>query len=163
MPLSQRAASRSFGSHKSTQESPQESGRPAGVWVIAALELIVGVVILGVGLWSVGLSIFSPSYSNTGGLGSLATFFSVFLIIYGAVMASSAYGLWAGLHWGWIWSLFLTAVGMALLIVVPLLFLRPGPPYYAQTFLPVIGLVLGLSVLWYLLEASVRGWIAKDG
>lgn len=137
------------------------TSRPTGLSILATSEVIGGISICVIGGWLIVQSTLSPSYHNTGGIVSYLVVFSILLVLYGAAFARSGYGLWLGKRRGWTWSVALTAIGVLSLATVSIFFLRPGPPYYAQTIVLATVLVLGLLVLGYLWKPQVKAYCTK--
>jgi hypothetical protein len=128
-------------------QSQAKEGRTSA-FVVAGFEVLAGVGVFLIGAWLASQQLISPS-SNTGGLGTIFTLASALLAVYGAALAVSGFGLMKGARWGRRWSNRLTVIGVVLLSAVAVLFLRPGPPYFAEFTVPLFAILLGALGLWY--------------
>ncbi|MGC2857308.1 hypothetical protein ACM64Y_17705 [Novispirillum sp. DQ9] len=117
--------------------------RPVGVTLIAALLLLnlVGALVGLLGTLFGGVPV--------GGV--MLVYFAIMTVVLGAVL----YGFWTFQPWGWMGTLALTILGVALSLYQLLTFTAMG--IAAGT---LIGLAVGLVVIWYLTRPAVRALFA---
>ena len=117
--------------------------RPTGVTIIAALEILGGIVLLVFGLLAVSLS----AYYMRGMFGMLADLGSAFggiFIVLGLISFVMAYGLLMGRGWAW-------TITLVLEILSALVNLFSFPVGF-------VGLVIDIVVIYYLTRPYVKAF-----
>jgi len=127
--------------------------RPAGIAILAVLQIIIGAV----DVLTAILLLFASTTLAIVGFGMSAAFafmlipLSILLFAFGAVSFILAYGLWNGRRWGWITSIILAAVGLALGVLSLL----------GGELASVATIVLEAIILIYLSTYSVRAFFGQ--
>lgn len=126
--------------------------RPPGLMVIIIIQVLAGLLSL---IGGIIPSVFSlPTHMQSlGFLQFLAPVLPTVLIILGVFYLSLCYGLWKG--YGWAWSA--EVVFILVHIVADVGFVA------SRSFAvdKLVGLVIILTILWYLLRPSVRVYFEK--
>jgi len=128
-------------------------GRPAGIAILAILELIGGIIILllGIGLAAVGGSLFTAlGYS---GLGGVAALLGGIVAIFGLLALLVGWGLWTGKGWAWLLAVILSVLGVLFSIA----------SIAVGSFTSVVGLLIDALILWYLFRPHVRAFFGRGG
>lgn len=127
--------------------------RPLGVTILAILEILGGIGLIGLGASLLSLSVYvklikamiSPKLPITAGLISvIITIMSVTLIITGLINFIIAYGLWKGKEWARI----LTIIFSILSILMGLFTLPLG----------IISIITGVIIMYYLTRSHVKAF-----
>jgi len=127
--------------------------RPFGVTLLAALQILLGILELLGGLVVAFVTFVLPDMfphvrffatrSMFGGLGLVAFAFVDFVL---------AYGLWTGKGWAWIGSLIFAVIGLVFSSLS--LFMRPRLG-------EGVALILDLVILYYLMQPRVQSYFGK--
>ena len=117
--------------------------RPTGVTILAALEIISGIVAIVGGFFFATLSAMMMS---TDVFGAFGVVISGVLIAIGIVSFIMAWGLLQGKSWAWTFTLILT--------IISLIFDLPS--------FNVIGLVINAIILYYLFRPHVKAYFGKS-
>lgn len=128
--------------------------RPFGVTILAILEIIGGLLELGVGaLMFTAAALFGsliPEEEVSGLGGFLTGLFSVIGIIFviiGLIALFIAYGLWTGQGWAWTLCLIFSIIG----IIIGILSLPTG----------IISLIINILILYYITRPHVKAFFGK--
>ena len=124
--------------------------RPTGVTIIAALEILLGLVSLSGGL----LVLLAAGFAGFVGLtfiAALALVASAVLLILGLVALGVGVGMWMGRGWAWTLGIVFSIIG-ALTALFTLLLGSSGS---------VVGLLINLLILYYLTRPEVKGFFGK--
>ncbi|MGI0100736.1 MAG: hypothetical protein ACREBH_03420 [Candidatus Micrarchaeaceae archaeon] len=115
----------------------RQNKRPFGVTLCAILEIIAAIYVF------LGVAAFSSIrlYEISGIVGIIAGFGDIILLVSGIVLLLSAYGFWHGSRWGWWLGIIISGV---LILSIALL--------------DIIGLVIGIVLVFYLTRANVKKW-----
>jgi len=134
----------------------QVNQRPTGVTVLAALEILSGLLLLGVGalmfavVGSLGAMVYSPYVPEfpafLSGLG--LSVIGVIMVIIGIIGFILAYGYLNGLGWSWTLGLILGIIS----IIIDLMFLPTG----------AIGILINTIILYYLTRPNVKRFFGKE-
>ncbi|KQM10963.1 hypothetical protein AOA80_10920 [Methanomassiliicoccales archaeon RumEn M1] len=121
----------------------KEEGRPRGVTVLTGLYVLSALLTILSGLLAFGLlSLLGPLGTAVGAAVGVA------LVAIGVVQLVIAWGLWRGRRWARILAIILTVLGLVP-DVIGSLTLNP---------LSLVGLLIGLLILWYLYQPQVRAF-----
>ncbi|MDE1870619.1 MAG: hypothetical protein KGI06_00040 [Candidatus Micrarchaeota archaeon] len=112
--------------------------RPLGVALITVFEVVAALYML---LGVVSFSAIRHFMGMGNFVGMIAGFGGAILLLIGIVLLFSAYGFWSGSDWGW-W------LGIAI----------SGFLIFSIVFLNVLGLVLGLAMVYYITRRRVKRW-----
>ncbi|MGI0092083.1 MAG: zinc-ribbon domain-containing protein, partial [Nitrososphaerales archaeon] len=104
--------------------------RPTGVTILGILAILAGIGTILVGL---ALGFFS--------IGSVTGIILILFVILGLIWFVGAYGFWVGANWAW-WLGIILAV-LSILSIISF---------------NVVGLIIGLIVIYYLTRPHVRAW-----
>jgi lysylphosphatidylglycerol synthetase-like protein (DUF2156 family) len=132
--------------------------RPIGVTILAILEILGGLVELGIGgLLLVaagfigGIASQVPEVPNLPGIGGLIAgiilFIGIVVVILGVLALIIAWGLWTGQGWAWTLALILAIVSLIFSILS-----LPGG---------IIGLLIDILILYYLTRPHVKAFFGK--
>lgn len=123
--------------------TPIARRRPVGVTLVAALLAfnLIGAVM---GLFSTLIGVAPLG-------GALVAYFAAMTVVLGVLL----YGFWTFKPWGWAGTLALAALGVLFSLYQVVAFADAG--LAAGT---VIGLIIGIAVLWYLTRPGVRALFA---
>lgn len=130
-----------------TRYDAQKTGRPErplGVTIIAVLEALGGLVLLGSGSF---LLIFG-SFSSVGAgfmVGAFAGALGGLLIILGLLSFIFAWGIWKGKGWAWTLTLIFTILGLI----------------GALVSFNIISLLIDVIILYYLTRPQVKAFFGK--
>ncbi|MDH5462756.1 MAG: hypothetical protein OEY17_07355 [Nitrosopumilus sp.] len=121
--------------------------RPTGVTILAVLEIVSGVIAIGIGIF------FSALWGSMG-MGMMADFggsavmglISGIIVALGAVSFLMAWGLLKGRPWAWTVTLILTVI--SLIVDLP--------------SMNIIGLVIDIVILYYLFRPHVKAYFGKS-
>ena len=114
--------------------------RPLGVSLITVLEVIAAIYLF---LGAVSFSVIRHFVGMSNFVRIVAGFGGFVLLVIGLLLLVSAYGLWSGGSWGWWLGIMLS-----------------GFLIFSIVFLDIIGLVLGLIMLYYLTRKHIKKWFA---
>jgi zinc-ribbon domain len=127
------SSSGAMPSSSGTSTSVASMQRPTGVTVLAVLAGIGGLVLLGFGAFAGALVGFL--------LPGLGTGITVVFVIFALIQFAIAYGFWVGASWAW-WLGFIGAILDIISIIA----------------LNVIGLIIGIVMIYYLTRPHVKMW-----
>ena len=128
-------------------------GRPVGVTVLAALEAILGFLVLLGGLTIVIVGFILPlTFPHVRWFPTRTTAVGIALLVFALIDFALAIGLWVGKRWAWIAGLVCAVLGIMLGVFS--LFIRPGIG-------EVIALVLDLVIIYYLMQPKVQAYFPK--
>lgn len=118
--------------------------RPVGVTILAILELISGVAVIGFGVFFTAL-LGSMSSSIVGGEGAILGIITSIAIAIGITSFVMAWGLLKGKSWAWTITLILTIIS------------------FVSNALStnIVGLILGFAILYYLFRPHVKAYFGK--
>src|SRR5208282_2844683 len=93
--------------------------RPTGVAVLTILQIIIGVVdiLTGILLLVAGATLAIVGFGISAAFAFMLIPLSIVLFAFGAISFILAYGLWKGRPWGWISSIILATIGLALAVL----------------------------------------------
>ncbi len=122
--------------------------RSYGVTILAILEVIGGLVLLGTGasLGVVGMMVGAVPYAGWF-FGPIIFVFVAILVILGLLSFVIAYGLWTGKGWAWAIALVLAVIG-----IIINLFSLPGG---------IIGIIIDVIIIYYLTRPHVKAFFGK--
>lgn len=124
----------------------KEDVRPRGVSILTALYVLQALLSILSGVLAFSL------LSLLGSLGAaIGAAVGVVLVATGAVHLIIAWGLWAGRRWARSLAIILTILGLVP-DVIGSLTLNP---------LSLVGLLIGILILWYLYQPQVRAFYAR--
>jgi uncharacterized membrane protein (DUF2068 family) len=127
--------------------------RPFGVTILAALEVILGVLVLLGGLTIVFAGFrLSEMFPQVRWFPARMTGVGIALLVFAVIDFALAIGIWVGKRWAWIAGLACAALGIMLGILS--LFLRPGIG-------ELVALVLDLVIIYYLMQPKVQAYFPK--
>jgi hypothetical protein len=109
--------------------------RPLGVTIVVALEILAAIYLV------LGAAVFGAFGLLSGFIGAVAGFGSSVLLVWVVILLISAYGFWDATKWGWWLGI---AIGGVLILSV--------------VFLDVLGLVVGLMLVYYLTRKNVKDY-----
>jgi len=120
---------------------------PTGVTILAILEIISGVIAIGIGIF------FSALWGSTGmgmmmdfGGSAIMGLISSIIVALGAISFLMAWGLLKGKPWAWTITLILT--------IISLIFDLPS--------MNIIGLIIDVVILYYLFRPHVKAYFGKS-
>lgn len=127
--------------------------RPVGVTALAALEAILGLLVLLGGLTIVieGF-ILSDMFPRVRWFPTRMIGGGIALLVFAVIDFVLAVGLWVGKRWAWVAGLVCAVLGIMLGVFS--LFVRPGIG-------EVIALVLDLVIIYYLMQPKVQAYFPK--
>ena len=150
----------------------QKPSRPTGVTLLAVLSILAGIVFLigGAGAITVGLVIgtYAPSQISSSlatagypglsslGAGTIATILTVIgavLLIVGILYLAVGAGFLGGKRWAWT----LGIIGYIIGIVLNIVQIAFG------AYTNVLGLVIGIIIVYYLTRPHVKAFFGKGG
>lgn len=126
--------------------------RPRGLVAVIIIQVLAGLLSLIGGIVPSAFSLTSPA-QGLGFLQFLAPFLPITLVVLGVFYLILSFGLWKGYSWAWIASIVFILVH----IVADIGFVA------SRSFAldKLIGLVVILTILWYLLRPRVRAYFSK--
>ncbi|NPA76485.1 MAG: hypothetical protein GXN93_01890 [Candidatus Diapherotrites archaeon] len=115
----------------------ENSSRPTGVTVVAALGFIFGILSIlgGLFLMVLGIALISQGWAHVGGA------LGIWSMIMGAIDIVVAWALWTGKSWGWWLTVVLSAIGV--------LSIFSGN---------IVGAVISAIILWYFFKPEVKDY-----
>lgn len=128
---------------------PMTRVRPAGVTILAILQMLGGVLIFLIGIAAVSVAGMT-SVLSTYGYGYLAGAIGVVggvIVVIGLIGIGIGFGLWKGMSWAWWGTLIFSVLG-----VLGSLVTLPGG---------VVGLLIEAAILYYLTRPGVRQYFGK--
>ena len=128
---------------------PMTPVRPAGVTILAILQILGGVLIFFVGILAVSVSGMTSTLGgyDYGHLTGIMWMVGGVLIVGGLIGAGLGYGLWKGKGWAW-WA---TLIFSILAMLGSLVALPTG----------VISLLIDIAILYYLTRPGVKRYFGK--
>lgn len=123
--------------------------RPAGVTILAILQMLGGVLVFLLGIAAVSVAGMTSTLS-TYGYGYLAGVIGIVggvLLVVGLIGVVIGYGLWKGMSWAWWATLIFSVLG-----VLGSLVTLPGG---------AVGLLIEAAILYYLTRPGVRQYFGK--
>jgi hypothetical protein len=130
--------------------------RPLGVTIIGIIGILVGCLALlaGLAVTVFGMA-FIPNVGDFGGLlsafGGLISVVGIVIVFAAAVELIICWGLLSRKYWAWLLALILEVLG-----IIGSLGSLVGSPVTA-----LVGLAMGVVVIWYLLQPHVRAWFER--
>ncbi len=122
--------------------------RPFGVTVIAILEIIGGLVLIGLGAFFAAVGMAAGVIPFFGLPISIVYIgLAIILIILGLIAFAIAYGLWTGKGWAWTVALVFSIIG----IIIGLLNLPGG----------IINIIINAIIIYYLTRPHVKEFFGK--
>jgi hypothetical protein len=121
--------------------------RPTGVTILAILEIISGVIAIGIGIFFSALwgSMGMGMMMDFGGSAVMGLISSI-IVALGAISFLMAWGLLKGKPWAWTITLILT--------IISLIFDLPS--------MNIIGLIIDIVILYYLFRPHVKAYFGKS-
>jgi hypothetical protein len=136
-------------------ESTLQKTRPIGVTILAALEVVIGLVMVfeGSGLALLGAlaGMFTQGLSDL--LGALSSILGGVLIAIGILSLFTAFGVWAGKGWAWTVSLVLAVLGLLFGLVIMI----------GSAVLEIVWIIVFAIMIYYLYRPNVRSFFGKGG
>ena len=153
------------------EEKPRV-GRPLGVAILAVLDIIVGILafIGGIAATAVSTIVNDPEIRDairdamiSAGIADVDAVLDILatvLLVIGAIMFVMGlvgivvgWGLWAGKQWAWIIAVIFYIAG----IVISAVFMV----WPVWSPIDVIGVIIGVVILYYLFRPNVRAWFGR--
>jgi hypothetical protein len=141
------------------QPARQQKERPAQVTVLAALAMLAGVIGVCLGLFTLLTgSLFAPTLPPEARPPGVVILLGVLALVIGALYIAFSIGAW-GLH-RWAWSLGLAGGSLAIIVnglrLLYDLFAFPHGGQISGVVLPILALIFGAVVLYYLFSDEVQ-------
>ncbi|MCS7136646.1 MAG: hypothetical protein RMJ14_05865 [Nitrososphaerota archaeon] len=122
--------------------------RPFGVTVLAILEIIAGLILIGIGAIIGAAGMMAGVIPYVGWVfGPIFIALAVIIIILGLISFVVAYGLWTGKGWAWTVALILSIIG-----IIINLFSLPGG---------IVGIIINVIIIYYLTRPHVKAFFGK--
>ena len=154
--------------------------RPLGITIIAILSILSGILLLFVGLSSIGtgalFSIASTDGSNNpNGYSSMNPSFGIAFILLGAILLAvgigylvASYGLLKGRGWAWTILVILTIMGMIVQVIsvitvsiIAVSVSNDGNSIIPELIVQTIWLAVDILILYYLYRPHVKAFFGK--
>ncbi|MEM0011094.1 MAG: hypothetical protein QXP86_06605 [Nitrososphaerota archaeon] len=122
--------------------------RPFGVTVLAILEIIGGLILIGTGAFIGAAGMMAGMVPYVGwAFGPAFLALGVVIILIGLFSFVIAYGLWTGKGWAWTLALVLSIIG-----IIVGIFNLPGG---------IIGIIINVIIIYYLTRPHVKAFFGK--
>lgn len=129
--------------------NPSKGRRPLGVTILAALEILGGIVALLGGIYVASSGAAAGMLLSSSALGTAAGgVLGGVLIVLGLVALVIAYGFLKGIKWGWWIAIVLYVLGIISGIV----------SLIAGSYGVIISLIIDAIILYYLTRPHVKSW-----
>lgn len=129
------------------------TARPFGVTLLAALQILLGILeLLGGAALAVVTFVLPEMFPHVRFFASRSMFSGLGLVAFALVDFILAYGLWKGKGWAWVGSLIFAVIGLVFSALS--LFMRPRLG-------EGVSLILDLVILYYLMQPRVQSYFGK--
>ena len=129
------------------------TARPFGVTLLAALQILLGILeLLGGAALAIVTFVLPDMFPHVRFFASRSMFSGLGLVAFALVDFILAYGLWKGKGWAWVGSLIFAVIGLVFSALS--LFMRPRLG-------EGVSLILDLVILYYLMQPRVQSYFGK--
>lgn len=127
--------------------------RPTGVTILTVLQILIGIVDLLTGLLLLiaGATLTIIGFGMSTAFGFMLIPLAILLFIFGGISFLIAYGLWKGRQWGWISSIIVATIGLALGVL----------GLIGGDIASVVTIVIEAVILIYLSTYGVRAYFGR--
>ncbi|MGA8904823.1 MAG: DUF2127 domain-containing protein [Candidatus Bathyarchaeia archaeon] len=129
------------------------AARPFGVTLLAALQILLGILeLLGGAALAVVTFVLPEMFPHVRFFASRSMFSGLGLFAFALVDFILAYGLWKGKGWAWVGSLIFAVIGLVFSALSLFMSPRLGEG---------VSLILDLVILYYLIQPRVQSYFGK--